>query len=569
MSSFVFEMVYVNTASICVQKFNATYSEILMRPELFPFETPRPGQIEIVDDILKAFDSGKKVVFLEAPTGSGKSAIAYTVARHFSNSFYLTSTKILQNQLMTDFGNRCKMVSLKGRNAYKCKKWPRAIKQSFGGEKEFKQSTVKQISRPEFNFSCGVGYCKIVKKKAALPECLDEDRIIKGNLCDYWQQVHAALQSDICVMNFDSFLYQTAYSAAFKKHTRNLLLADECHNVENKLLDFVTLTISDRDLNVVLTAQNDAEAYAKYFDSMGLVQKIVMARSVAQQLDDIRKDERLENLQSRLAMFKEELHNNQWVCSFRKTHRYRVIEIKPLFVKKFARDLILTKASHVLMMSATILSSQTMMYSLGLEQHEVAFFRMPSYFPVENRPIYLEPAGSLSFKNKHDSYPELIKTVDKICAKYPDEKGIIHTHNFEIAELLIDGCKSSSRFLFQKDFDSKDAMLECHKSRPNTVLVAPAMHEGLSLNDSLSRFQIICKIPYPNQNENPQLKERVKLSWNYYVWLTALKLVQSSGRSVRHDKDWAHTYIVDSDFAKFFDMSYDILPDWFVEAIQV
>jgi hypothetical protein len=37
---------------------------------------------------------------------------------------------------------------------------------------------------------------------------------------------------------------------------------------------------------------------------------------------------------------------------------------------------------------------------------------------------------------------------------------------------------------------------------------------------------------------------------------------------VRHDKDWASTYIVDSDFARFAEMAINILPDWFLEAIQ-
>jgi Rad3-related DNA helicase len=181
----------------------------------------------------------------------------------------------------------------------------------------------------------------------------------------------------------------------------------------------------------------------------------------------------------------------------------------------------------------------------------------------------LEPCGSLSFKNKAKTFPKLVRTVDQICSKYSDKKGIIHTHNFEIADLLIGGCrKNTERFLFQRDFESKDEMLRHHARQSNSVIVAPAMHEGLDLVDDLSRFQILCKIPYPNQNDNPQLKQRVKLSWNYYVWLTALKLVQSYGRSVRHDSDWAHTYIVDSDFARFLDMSVDILPEWFLEAID-
>jgi Rad3-related DNA helicase len=532
----------------------------------FPFEQPRPGQMEVIEDILQAFSRGKKVVFLEAPTGSGKSAIAYTVARHFKKSFYLTSTKILQSQLIQDFGKISKMETLKGRNSYNCKYWPVAVKLVAKGKLDIRQSLIRQLARPDFNFNCNVGYCKTVAKKTARGEC--RDKRDPRRYCDYWKQVEAALASDICVMNFDSFLYQTAYSSVFKDHTRTFLCADECHNVENKLLDFVSLTISDRDLNIFLEEKADAEVYADYFGKIDLARKISMALHVAREKDDIRKAERLENLQSRLAMFMNELDDNQWVCNYQKKHRYRVIEIKPLFVRKFAKRLIFSKANHILMMSATILSSQTMIDALGLKRDEVAAVQMPSYFPVENRPIFLEPCGSLSYKNKQKTFPVLVKTVDKICSKHHDKKGIIHTHNFEIADLLIERCKNSKRFLFQRDFDSKEEMLRYHGKQSNSVIVAPAMHEGLDLANDLSRFQILCKIPYPNQNNNPQLKERVKLSWNYYVWLTALKFVQSYGRSIRHDEDWAHTYIVDSDFARFLDMSVDILPEWFLEAID-
>jgi Rad3-related DNA helicase len=370
-------------------------------------------------------------------------------------------------------------------------------------------------------------------------------------------------------MNFDSFLYQTAYAKAFKEHARNFMCIDECHNSENKLLDFVTLTISDRDLSVRLKEKRSAEEYADYFKEIDLLGHARFLRIEAQNRDDIRTAERMDNLISKLVIFFDQLEDNRWICDFIRRQRYRVVQIKPLFVNKFANSNLFSRASKTLMMSATILSEHQVMSSLGIDPSEAVVCKMPSSFPPSNRPIYLEPCGSLGYKNKHGTFPQLVKTVDKICKKYPDKKGIIHTHNFEIANLLLDHCTSKRRFLFQKNFTDKGEMLRKHAKSANSVIVAPAMHEGLDLIDDLSRFQIICKVPYPNQNDNPQLKERVRLSWDYYVWLTTLKIVQSYGRSVRHDEDWAHTYIVDSDFGRFFEMAADILPDWFVEAIQV
>ena len=66
--------------------------------ECFPFKNPRKGQIELIEKIIKSFKSGKKHVILNAPTGWGKSVIAYTIIKYFGNGYILTSQKCLQEQ---------------------------------------------------------------------------------------------------------------------------------------------------------------------------------------------------------------------------------------------------------------------------------------------------------------------------------------------------------------------------------------------------------------------------------------------------------------------------------------
>jgi Rad3-related DNA helicase len=94
------------------------------------------------------------------------------------------------------------------------------------------------------------------------------------------------------------------------------------------------------------------------------------------------------------------------------------------------------------------------------------------------------------------------------------------------------------------------------------------MHEGLDLVGDLSRVQLICKIPWPNFFENKQLARRVELDRRYLIWITALKLLQSSGRSVRSETDWAHTYVLDGGFEDFIQDAGSMIPKWFLEAIQ-
>jgi Rad3-related DNA helicase len=529
----------------------------------FPFDQYRPGQEEIIKSILKSFSDNKRIVMLEAPTGSGKSVIAYTVAKHFGSSYYLTATKILQQQLINSFSTDKNLVALKGRNSYTCNKWPEYIQKAANDEISIKQALINHLSSPEFNFNCNVGVCKMIFKKSKMPACTPEQSTI---MCPYWRQNYMARAAQICVMNFDSFLYQTVYGG--KWDNRDFMVIDESHNTEDKLLDFVSLTVSDRDLGVTIKKQDTPEKYVRHFADIDLVKHVEMLMAVAEASGDIKKYDRLESLHSKFGLLKE-ISNEGWVCDYKHMVKYHVVELKPLFVKSYANELILNKANRVLMMSATILSPNLVAESLGIESNEFVFYKMPNLFPIKNRPIYVDGCGSLNFKNKIETFPKLIVKVDEICDKYNDKRGIIHTHSFEIAKLLIDSCKNSNRFLFQKNFIDKSEMLEEHSKRKNSILVAPAMHEGLDLVDGLSRFQIICKVPYPNQQDNPQLKKRVELSWHYYLWLTALKLVQSYGRSIRHKDDWAHTYIVDSDFVKFFDMAANILPDWFVEALQL
>jgi Rad3-related DNA helicase len=87
----------------------------------------------------------------------------------------------------------------------------------------------------------------------------------------------------------------------------------------------------------------------------------------------------------------------------------------------------------------------------------------------------------------------------------------------------------------------------------------------LDLKDNQSRFQIVVKIPYPSRADRWIETKRKMDGGKWYNWQTALRLVQSCGRSIRSKDDWAKTYILDSAFARF--ISENKLPIWFTECI--
>jgi ATP-dependent DNA helicase DinG len=536
---------------------NADYESALAKiDDYFPFGEFRDGQRKPIELALEKFLKSKKKFFiLEAPVGTGKSPIAFTIAQYFRSGYYLTSSKILQDQLIEDFGSD-KTVDLKGRNAYPCTYWDTL--RTTGADNEL------EVERPPGRVGCDEGACKQVgdsKCKLCVPK--------EGPaLCPYFRRLREAQRAHLTVLNFSSFLFQTHLSHQLPH--RELLIIDECHNTEPQLMNFVGMNLNDTFLKKKFPKYDKVSEYLKWFEEIGLDEIINNNIRIAKYANDLKDVDYWNSIATKYDLLRDADHDD-WVVSY-KTIRggsSRRLEFKPVFIRKYATDYLFKRCKKVMLMSATVLDPRQMCDALGIEKDEVYAYRMQSRFPIKNRPIHLTKVGSMSYRNKHQTMPKLIKKVTELCRKHNDIRGIIHTHNFEIAEKLKYECPRdvSSRFAYQKDFRSKNDMLAEHARKSNSIIIAPAMHEGLDLKGDLGEFAIICKVPYPSFQDNPQLKKRMELSQSYYDWLTALKLVQSYGRIIRSPTDVGATYVVDSDIDRFLKNADKMIPKWFKEAI--
>jgi len=211
------------------------------------------------------------------------------------------------------------------------------------------------------------------------------------------------------------------------------------------------------------------------------------------------------------------------------------------------------------------LDAEGFIKNVGIKEDEYISFNMPSLFSIDHRPFYITDEINLTWKTYSEEVKKLPKIIKRYLGMYPEEKGIIHTHTNRLVEFIREHC-FSSRMVFKNDFRSVNALLNIHNRKKNSVIVASGFHEGLDLKDDMSRFQILLKVPYPDLKDK-QIRARMDIDKSYYGWLTALKLVQSYGRSVRTEEDWCDTYCVDKNFRRFYGMNKGILPDWFKEAI--
>jgi Rad3-related DNA helicase len=118
------------------------------------------------------------------------------------------------------------------------------------------------------------------------------------------------------------------------------------------------------------------------------------------------------------------------------------------------------------------------------------------------------------------------------------------------------------------DSDNREEVLKKHmRSSKPTVLLSPSMTEGIDLKEDLSRFQVICKVPYPYLGDKLIKKKMHKWKW-WYSFQTAKTIIQSAGRSVRSVDDKAVTYVFDSDWERFYSRNEHLFPLDFRECIE-
>ena len=87
-------------------------------------------QADVVKEILDSINDGNKIIFIKGVCGTGKSAIALNLAKHFKKTSIVVPIKSLQEQYERDYtkknfiikedGNPLKISVIKGRNNFRC-----------------------------------------------------------------------------------------------------------------------------------------------------------------------------------------------------------------------------------------------------------------------------------------------------------------------------------------------------------------------------------------------------------------------------------------------------------------
>lgn len=536
----------------------------------FPYKSPRIEQIKAIEFGIEAFlKSDKRFCIIEAGTGVGKSAIGLTLANYLIDkvdkdekfgrgSYFLTTQKILQLQYEKDFGkNNGGMKSIYSASNYKCKYYPQ---NNCATTLEMMRSMDKS-ENPGLFKCCGGG-------------------------CNYKKAKVEFLQSPESVTNFPYFLTEATFSGGITP--RRVLVIDEAHNTETVLSSFVEINVSQFFAEKIVKVkwpdrvtpvnffkwikniyypklQSQIMHFERQIEDLGLKAKIKELSSVAKKYD------MMKSHSSKLEKFIKDFQSDNWVMEENKTEKrgYSKITYRAIDISSYAEEYLFRLGQKVILMSATILNGEAFATSLGITKDQYSFISIPSPFPVENRPIINAAIGSMSAKQIEYTLPKLKDAVSAIMEEHKNEKGIIHCHTYKIANFLKNSIKGKlGKRILIHDSENRDDVLKQHmQSKEPTVLLSPSMTEGVDLKGDLSKFQIICKVPYPWLGD-PIVRKRMNKFPDWYPLKTAMTVVQSVGRSIRNEKDTAVTYILDSDWQNFYGKNKRLFSDDFKSLIM-
>ena len=566
---------------------------------------------------------------LEAPTGFGKSGVAVAVARTLGTSYVCVSTKDLQTQYARDFPF---LKVAKGKNnfictvkedfirngAYNCVLCPTSTSTIRRNTMKLEQqcnhtaadygpctnnALFKYNARDDYR---GCKYRTLLRDyKIKNKGTIEENVVIDGNAlsnyqeefsqwryletselkeelkawrpCEYYHQLNTALAASHSIFNYSMFLIYAILAKCSRPPPRELLALDEAHRLEEEVVKLTGISIPRKrlrkyipDFEITDYGYDDITKWIAFLTEL----EGKISAKIGKLNDGLASE--AETYRSNLEWAIERMTANpgNWIISeIKRGYNNEIdrVEIKPLDISSYCNSLF-TLCDKTLMMSATILDTKTFCSSIGLLPDKVKFIPIPSYFPLENRPIYPLNIEYLNYNtlNEDRVKQRIAAVVDKIMTWHKDHKGIIHTTSYKQRDFIKENISQDNRRrLLETDPDvERDEIISEHINavKPR-VLISPSLHLGLDLKDDLSRFQVIIKVPYPSLGDR-WIDGKRKKNGQWYQWQTALKLIQGYGRSIRSKEDWAATYVLDSGFLNFVNRNRNILPTWFTSAIK-
>lgn len=465
-----------------------------------PHDDFRPKQLEAIQLLEK---TNSKITILEAPVGSGKSAIATALSVNDKTVSVLTASKALQHQYVDEYDYE----TIAGMANYDCVLLP----------------PLKADS------------CLFIENMMQCP---------KYNECPY---VVAREKYQKAQLKSTNYHYSLAAQWT-REQEQNALVLDEAHLIPELMLGFITTELSRSNfsnysvnIDFIFTSIPEKMKLVRLIDVLKTTREKIqrkidkllklssggLSESQKNSLKTLIGDER--NLTKILLYLLMDVDN--FTIKVLDNSKFLVIPYLPI---GFRENFINNYSYRMIAMSATIGNVESFAKVLGIDSYQ--FLKIESNFSPRERPIYVyKNAPKMNYRSKDSDYDKQADIIAKICQDYPDWAGVIHVNSGnkqqELAKRLIKRGLGKRIYLpFGLSTEDKlSNFLSQIERKKNTIAISYSFNEGVNLGDC--NINISADIPFRYIDDIE--RERINRNSEFYYWTAANKIEQRCGRTRR------------------------------------
>lgn len=436
---------------------------------LFPHETIRPIQEDLIKDIKDAIEN-KKNIIAHAPTGLGKTASSLPIALSYAiendlTVFFLTS-RHTQHEIAIE---TLRQVKKKYQTPFSAidligKQWmcsADGVKELYSNEFSEYCKAVREEGKCEFYNNTKKNVSGTIKTKKILAEIkdrsvMDSEEMInickKEKLCPYEIAMMAAKKAKVIIADYYYIFHPTIRDTFMQKTARELknciIIIDEAHNLPKRTTDLMTDKISSFILDSAIK-EADKFGFEETKNSIEKIKKTI--ESFSDSLNEknnektIKKEEFIKELENYFDydLFIENTYDEaelvrekqkrsfigsvssfleSWkgddtaftrILSLDNTRRNSSITLtyRCLDPSLMSKDII--KESHsTIMMSATLTPTKMYKDLMGFDNNTI-MKEYPSPFPKENRLNLIIPETTTKYTARNE---EQYRRIAKICS---------------------------------------------------------------------------------------------------------------------------------------------------------
>lgn len=503
----------------------------------------RPHQQDAIE---WAAEQSAPYLFINAPTGSGKTLINTTVGLMSEQPWtYAVHTLRLQQQVASQFVD---IPVFTGRANHAC---------------ELMAGTTAadaMCAMPGYQYG----------------ECSHDPS--GPSMCAYYEQSTRAMSSTARVVNYSLLLSYPPLVVRPRNPQQvgtRVLLCDEAHNVEEAVCSAVTLTLSERTLRRIGVTMPRCRTI---MDWAGWARKLIEDDRLKWRGQPDAGFKNLDRTVRTLSTITDAVSGEWLVQRLQYGYVFQPIWGAPYVMEKLLGHkepppgaTLLDYSSYstgvrkAVFTSATLMGAEYIARLLGFPDGSWAYLDMPSTFPTANRPINYAPVDAMNAAKVNDPQGRapMQAAIDNLIEYYvrgQNPWGIIHAVSNKYRDFIL--TESRWRGIMTSNVDEHEAKCSANEA---SVLVSSNLSEGWDGKDAFCRFVLMPKIPFPDLGDI-RTRLRKEEDPRSYDHRALVAVVQGAGRGVRHREDYADTWILDGAWRQLHARRGEWLPQSFKDA---